>query len=67
MPVKCSVYIAVSVDGFIARNDGAIDWLERPEYSSALMNGLLYDEFIKTVDVLVMGRHSFEIVRSFGF
>ena len=25
--MKCSVYIATSVDGFIAKNDGAVDWL----------------------------------------
>lgn len=66
MTTKCSVYIAVSVDGFIATLDGGIAWLERPEYSSAPMKGLGYDEFIATVDALVMGRNTFEKVLTFG-
>ena len=39
--MKCSVYIATSVDGFIAGADGDIDWLLRPEYAVSLLNGLL--------------------------
>lgn len=62
----CSVYIAASADGFIARSDGGIDWLERPEYARAPMRGLSYDDFISTVDALVMGRHTFEKVMTFG-
>lgn len=66
MKVKCSVYIAASVDGFIARSDGGIDWLHRPEYSASNMECLPYDEFISTVDAIVMGRHTFEVVLAFG-
>lgn len=66
MKVKCSVYIAASVDGFIAKPGGDIDWLERPEYAAAEMNGLRYEQFISTVDAIVMGRHSFEKVLSFS-
>ena len=29
--MQCSVYIAISLDGFIARSDGGIDWLARVE------------------------------------
>ena len=32
MDIKCSVFIAASVDGFIAREDGDIEWLHSPEY-----------------------------------
>ena len=63
--MKASVYIATSVDGFIARPNGDIDWLavadeggETEDYG--------YQEFIETVDHLVMGRNSFEKVLSFG-
>lgn len=66
MSVKCSVYIATSVDGFIAKPDGDIEWLHRPEYFGAAIEGLSYDDFISTVDALVMGRNSFEKVLSFG-
>ena len=64
--VKCSVYIAMSADGFIARPDGDIEWLHRPEYTVDNLQGMSYDEFIATVDALVMGRHTFEKVLSFG-
>ena len=63
---KCSVYIATSVDGFIARPNGEIDWLERPEYATSPINGLTYEAFIATVDALVMGRNTFEKVLTFG-
>jgi dihydrofolate reductase len=67
MSVKCSVYIATSVDGFIAKPDGDIEWLHNPEYAEAKFNGLDYDEFMSTVDAIVMGRNSYEKVRTFGF
>jgi dihydrofolate reductase len=66
MSVKCSVFIATSVDGFIARPDGAIDWLEKPEFLSQDELGLHYDQFIATVDTLVMGRKCFEKALTFS-
>lgn len=56
--MKCSVYVATSVDGFIAGTDGDIDWLMRPEYAVSLLNGLSFEEFIADVDALVMGRRA---------
>jgi len=63
---KCSVYIATSVDGFIARPDGDIEWLHNPAYITSEKLGLEYADFISTVDGLVMGRKSFEKVLTFG-
>jgi dihydrofolate reductase len=63
--MKCSVYIATSVDGYIAGADGDIDWLLRPEYAVSLLNGLSYEGFIADVDALVMGRHTYDKVRTF--
>lgn len=64
--MKCSVFIAASVDGFIARPDGGIDWLFKPEYGADDGAGPFgYAEFIASVDVLVMGRNSYEKVLSF--
>jgi dihydrofolate reductase len=58
--VKASVFCGASVDGFIARRDGALDFLpDDPEPHG-------YDEFIASVDTIVMGRKTFEIVLSFG-
>ena len=65
MRIKCSVFIAASIDGFIARPDGDIEWLHRPEYDSSGLNGITYERFIATVDGLVMGRKTLEKVLSF--
>jgi dihydrofolate reductase len=67
MDVKCSAYVATSVDGFIAGADGDIEWLLRPEYATSGMSGLGYDDFIATVDAVVMGRNTFEKVVSMGY
>jgi dihydrofolate reductase len=67
MDVKCSAYVATSVDGFIAGPHGDIEWLLRPEYATSAMNGLGYDDFIATVDAVVMGRNTFEKVVSMGY
>ncbi|WP_421557724.1 dihydrofolate reductase family protein [Pseudomonas canadensis] len=65
MDVKCSVFIAASVDGFIARPDGDIEWLHQPAYETAELKGVTYENFIATVDALVMGRKTLEKVLSF--
>lgn len=63
MPVKVSVFIAASLDGFIARKNGDIDWLPT---ESADGEDYGYAEFMSAVDAIVMGRNSFEKVLSFG-
>jgi dihydrofolate reductase len=55
-----SVFIGTSVDGFIARPDGGLDFL--PE-GGGEPHG--YDEFIATIDALVIGRKTFETVLAF--
>ncbi len=66
MSMKCSAYIAASVDGFIARPDGDIDWLHKPEYATPDRDDFGYADFIKSVDILVMGSASYEKVLSFS-
>ncbi|MBO0938346.1 dihydrofolate reductase [Fibrella sp. HMF5335] len=65
MSLKLSVYIATSLDGFIARPDGAIDWLTAPEHTVP-GEDFGYQAFIHTVDALVMGRGTYETVLAFG-
>ncbi|MGQ3887586.1 dihydrofolate reductase family protein [Legionella sp. CNM-1927-20] len=65
MPIKCSVFIALSLDGFIARKDGAIDWLMKANTQAASTEDGGYHSFIQTVDALVMGRESFAKVLTF--
>jgi dihydrofolate reductase len=55
-----SVFIGTSVDGFIARPNGDLDFL--PE-GGGEPHG--YDEFISTIDALVIGRKTFETVLGF--
>jgi len=58
--MKISVFIGTSVDGFIARKKGELDFL--PE-GGGEPHG--YDEFIKSVDALVIGRKTYETVLDF--
>ena len=59
--VRASVFVGVSVDGFLARADGALDFLDT---GGNAPHG--YDEFIASVDALVIGRKTFETVLGFG-
>lgn len=58
--MKASVFVGTSLDGFIARADGGLDFLPPGGGES---HG--YDEFMATVDALVIGRNTFEIVLAF--
>jgi dihydrofolate reductase len=58
--VKVSVFVGVSVDGFMARLNGDLDFLPA---GGGEPHG--YDEFIASVDTLVIGRGTFEMVLKF--
>jgi dihydrofolate reductase len=59
------LYIAVSLDGYIARPDGSLDWLPAPEpEGDGLPDG--YTQFYDSVDALVMGAATYEQVLTFG-
>jgi dihydrofolate reductase len=57
--MRASVFVGASVDGFIARANGDLDWLP----VGGEPHG--YDEFIASVDTIVIGRKTFETVLSF--
>lgn len=65
MTAQCSVFIATSLDGFISRTDGSIDWLMRLHNLMPPGEDAGYDNFITTIDALVMGRNSFEQALAF--
>lgn len=59
---KIIVYIATSADGFIARKDGAVDWLDRPQpkgedYGMA--------KFYKSIDTILYGRKTYDTAVKF--
>ena len=59
--LRCSAFLAMSLDGFIAREDGRVDWLgpfENEEHG--------YQAFLDSVDVLVVGRNTYEFVLGLG-
>jgi dihydrofolate reductase len=56
-----SVFVGASVDGFIARPNGDLDWLPA---GGGEPHG--YDEFIASVDAIVIGRKTFETVLTLG-
>ena len=66
MKPKVSVFIATSLDGYIARKNGDLDWLDAANAMVPDGEDLGYHAFMETVDVLVMGRKTFEKVLSFG-
>ena len=59
--MRTSVFVGTSVDGYIARPDGALDFLD---HGGGEAHG--YEEFMATVDALVIGRKTFETVLGFG-
>ena len=60
------VFIGTSLDGFIARLDGAIDWLHDANAQVPAGEDCGYAAFMASVDALVMGRKTFETVLAFG-
>ncbi len=58
MTVQCSVYIATSVDGFIAEEDGGLAFLSVAESDT---HDYGYTEFIGSIDAIVMGRSTYEV------
>ena len=56
-------YVAASVDGYIAKPDGALDWLTPYEGGEEDYG---YAQFYKSVDAVLMGRKTYEKSQSFG-
>jgi dihydrofolate reductase len=59
---KIIVYIATSADGFIARLDGSVDWLNRPRTAGDY--GM--SDFFKSIDTILWGRKTYDLTASYG-
>jgi dihydrofolate reductase len=61
---RIKLYIACSLDGYIAREDGSIDWLT--EYENSPETDYGYSEFYGSIGTVLMGRKTYEQVLGFG-
>jgi dihydrofolate reductase len=62
-----TIHMAASLDGFIARKDGGVDWMETSDEfaSGETMDPAFIEAFLKTIDCYVMGSRTYETALSF--
>lgn len=60
---KVILYIAISLDGYIAKLDGSVDWLEHIPHSNQEDYG--YHNFYETIDTTLMGNKTYQQVIDF--
>jgi len=66
LSLLASVFVATSLDGYIAREDGSLDWLDDANATVPDGEDCGYFSFMNSVDALIMGRNTYEKVLSFG-
>lgn len=66
LKTKATAFIATSFDGFIARPNGELDWLPGAEGAAETGDDFGYATFFNSIDAIVMGRHTYEKVLTFG-
>jgi len=64
---RVTIHMVASLDGFIARTDGTVDWLETSDHfeGGATMTPEVVEEFLKTIDCYVMGSRTYETALDF--
>ncbi|GAA5222435.1 dihydrofolate reductase family protein [Membranihabitans marinus] len=62
---KIILYSAVSLDGFIAREDGSYDWLHDEDYADG-KEDYGYDSFLENIDTILMGFNTYKDIMSHG-
>ncbi len=64
---RVTLHMAASLDGFIARKDGSVDWLETAdEFSDGVsMEPGYIEDFLKSIDCYVMGSRTYETALRF--
>jgi dihydrofolate reductase len=64
--MKGSVFIATTMDGFVATPEGGVEFLDEFQTDENQANDFGFGDFLSSIDVIIMGRNSFEKVLSFG-
>ena len=64
---RVTIHMAASLDGFIARKDGSVDWLETSDHfdGGEIMAPDSVAEFLRTIDCYVMGSRTYETALGF--
>ena len=64
---RVTIHMAASLDGFIARKDGSVDWLETSDEFTGgdTMDPGVVEAFLKTIDCYVMGSRTYETALRF--
>lgn len=64
---RVTIHMAASLDGFIARKDGRVDWLETSDEFAGgdTMDPAFVETFLKTIDCYVMGSRTYETALHF--
>src|SRR5262252_2079373 len=64
---RVTIHMAASLDGFIARKDGRVDWMETADEfaGGATMDPGFVEAFLKSIDCYVMGSRTYETALSF--
>ena len=64
---RVTIHMAASLDGFIARKNGSVDWLETSDHFEGgdTMAPEFVEEFLKTIDCYVMGSRTYETALDF--
>jgi dihydrofolate reductase len=65
MNIQFCVFIASSLDGYIARLNGKLDWLEKAALKGD-SEDYGYQNFLRSVECIIMGRNTFEKVATFN-
>jgi len=63
MTCKVTAHMVSSLDGFIAKPDGSVSWLETSDTYEKGVTGENLEEFMKTIDCFVMGSRTYEHAR----
>ncbi|MGH7648761.1 MAG: dihydrofolate reductase family protein [Gemmatimonadaceae bacterium] len=64
---QVTIHMVASLDGFIARKDGSVDWVETPDrfYGGEVMATEAVAAFLRTIDCYVMGSRTYETALNF--